>query len=191
MIVRHGHILDEDFPDNAHTRLPDALINRERVKLCHQVTADIPVAPASVMFLGRQVLNTDAAPFFRQCIGRSQLEFIGPHAVEAALDQVAQEQCLDQGHEGGRGNMEARILFHAVEAGGNHGDLFHAGLFQGSADKRHIIARPAASAGLRHDQCQMVDVIPPGKNGFHHLAHHNDRRIAGVIVDKAQSHVHR
>ena len=69
--------------------------------------------------------------------------------------------------------------------------MTQARLVQGPADKGHIVAGPAAAAGLGHDESQLIGVVPAGENGLHQLPHRQDGGIAGVVIDVLQAHIHR
>ena len=62
-------------------------------------------------------------------------------------------------------------------------------LVQGTADKAHIVAGPAAAAGLGHSDGQMVRVIPAGEHRLHDLAYGGHGGEAGVIVHIFQPRV--
>ena len=62
-------------------------------------------------------------------------------------------------------------------------------LVQRTADEAHVVARPAAAAGLGHHHGQLVRVVFPGKHRVHDLPHHGDGGEAGVVVYEFQPHV--
>ena len=60
-------------------------------------------------------------------------------------------------------------------------------LLECPADKGHIVAGPAAAAGLGHHNGQTVRIVFAGKHRLHDLAHHRNGGEAGVIVDIFQA----
>ena len=62
-------------------------------------------------------------------------------------------------------------------------------LVQRPADEAHVVACPAAAAGLGHHHGQLVRVVFPGKHRVHDLPHHGDGGEAGVVVHEFQTHV--
>ena len=86
--------------------------------------------------------------------------------------------------------MEAGIALDTSQVQGDDRDLFHVGLFQGPADKTHIVGGAAAASGLGHDNRCFVKVVSAGEQCFHDLPHHQKGGVAGVIVDILQPHVH-
>ena len=62
-------------------------------------------------------------------------------------------------------------------------------LVQRPADEAHVVACPAATAGLGHHHGQLVRVVFPGKHRVHDLPHHGDGGKAGVVVHEFQTHV--
>ena len=85
--------------------------------------------------------------------------------------------------------MEAFVLFHAVGIQGNYRDVAHSSLFQSPADKGHIVAGPAAAAGLGHNNGKLPGIIFSGEHRLHDLSNHRDGGEAGIVVDKFQSHI--
>ena len=80
--------------------------------------------------------------------------------------------------------MEALVFLHAVGVERNHGDVAETRLFQGPANESHIVAGPAAAAGLGHHNGQVIGVIFAGEDGLHDLPHHRNGGEAGVVVDE-------
>ncbi len=62
-------------------------------------------------------------------------------------------------------------------------------LVQRPADEAHVVARPAAAAGLGHHHGQFIRVVFSGKHRVHDLPHHGDGGEAGVVVHEFQPHV--
>ena len=67
--------------------------------------------------------------------------------------------------------------------------MFKARFFERAADEGDVVARAAAAAGLRHDEGEVVGVVPAGGHGLHQLADRRDRGIAGVVVDVLEARV--
>ena len=63
-------------------------------------------------------------------------------------------------------------------------------LFQRQTDKGHIVGGTAAAAGLGHEDGQPIGVVLARKNGIHDLPDGNQRRVAGIVVDKLEAHIH-
>ena len=86
-------------------------------------------------------------------------------AVEIADDAAHEHVSVDHGLHGlgdqGSRQGEARVGLHAVGIDGDHRDLGHPCLFQGTADEADVVGGPAAAAGLGHDHCCVVQVVFP------------------------------
>ena len=86
--------------------------------------------------------------------------------------------------------MEAGIAFNTRKVQGDNWNLFHISLFQGTADKADIIGCPASASCLGHNNCGFIQVIFTGKESLHNLPYNQKGRVAGIIIDIFQSHIH-
>ena len=93
-------------------------------------------------------------------VGGAGHGLIGSCAVQAPHEKVAEGQLPQGGQQHGGGDAEALVLLHAVGVEGNDGDMAEARLVQSPADKGHIVAGPAAAAGLGHDEGQLIGIVP-------------------------------
>lgn len=175
VIVGKGHVLDEDLSDDADTGLLEGLVDGECVKGFDDALADLLEAVFALRI--RQGVNADILPLAVQRIGRAGLELVGPHAVQAAHEQVAVDDGVDGVHDHSRRELEARILFHAVGVQRDDRDVLQVRLIQRTADEGDVVAGPAAPAGLGHDDGQTVRVVAAGQNRLHDLTHHGDGRV--------------
>ena len=122
-------------------------------------------------------------------VGGTLLFFIGTHPVQAAHEQVAVDDTAKRGEQKAGGELEALVGLHAVGVQGDDRDMPQSRLVQRPADEAHVVARPAAAAGLGHHHGQLVRVVFPGKHRVHDLSHHGDGGKAGVVVHEFQTHV--
>ena len=104
---------------------------------------------------------TDLFPFFMQGVGRAGHLFIGPGGVQHTHEHVSVDHGLHGLGDQGSRQGEARVGLHAVGIDGDHRDLGHPCLFQGTADEADVVGGPAAAAGLGHDHCCVVQVVFP------------------------------
>lgn len=65
------------------------------------------------------------------------------------------------------------------------------GLLQRQTDKGHIVGGTASAAGLGHEDSELVGVILTREDSIHDLSDGDEGRIAGVVVDKLEAHIHR
>ena len=160
MVICQGHILDQDFSHNAHSWLAQVLMDGQRVKGFHNPVANLAVAETG--FGVYQRIHTNCLPFFVERIRGALSLFIGPYPIETAHEEIPIHNGMDRIYQKARGKTEALIFLHTVGIDRDHRDVSAARLLQGSADKRHIVAGPAAAAGLGHHNGQMVPVILTG-----------------------------
>ena len=187
MVVCQRHVLDENFADHAHPGLFQGLVNGEIVKIRHDLGAKGLIIPGAV---GTGELgDADIPPLGVERVGGAGGFLVRPHPVQAAHEQVAVNAALYQILDEAGRQMEALVFLHAVGIERNHGDVAETRLFQSPADEGHIVAGPAAAAGLGHDDGQMIQVILSGKHRLHDLAHHGDGGEAGIVIDVFQPRV--
>ena len=110
-------------------------------------------------------------------------QFVGTHAVDTFHHDIAHDDGRGRPGQGLETDLEAGILLQAGQVGGNDRNLLHTGLFQGPADKAHIVGSPAASACLGHDHGRLVQVVFAGIQRLHDLSDDEQGRIAGVVID--------
>ena len=96
-----------------------------------------------------------------QGVGRAGHLFIGPGGVQHTHEHVSVDHGLHGLGDQGSRQGEARVGLHAVGIDGDHRDLGHPCLFQGTADEADVVGGPAAAAGLGHDHCCVVQVVFP------------------------------
>ena len=186
VIVRQGHILYEDFADDTDARFAQGLVDGEMVKTLNNLPAECSVA-LTAFTLERS--NTACPEFGMQRIRRAGNALIGTDSIQAAKKKVAEDDGFAGRKDHRRGKPEPFVLLHAVGVQGDNGDMRETGLVKGTANETHIVAGPAASTGLRHDDGEAVSVIVSGENGLHDLAHNRHGRKAGVVVNISESGV--
>ena len=187
VVVGQWHILDQDLSHNAHPGLAEGLVNGEGIKGLHDPPADLGIGQLALGV--RQRIDGDLLPLLVEGIGRAGGQLIGPDPVEAAHKQVAVDNGVDGIQNETWGELEALVFLHAVGIDGDHRDLGAPGLLQGPANEGHIVAGPAAAAGLGHDDGQVIQVVFPGEHRLHDLAHHGDGGEAGIVIDVFQPRV--
>ena len=122
-------------------------------------------------------------PFLMNGIDTAGFGFIRPHPVDAPHENITEFRGHCNPDQKAGIQMEAGVALNSRQIQGNDGNLFHAGLFQGSPDKTHIVGGPAPASCLGHDDGGFVQVIFSGQQRFHNLAYHQKGGIAGVIID--------
>ena len=125
-------------------------------------------------------------PPVRTGLGSTRLHLIGLRLVHQRHQQVAVEHRAGHRHQLLHADVEARVLLDALKAEGDHRNLGIARLGQGLAQKRYVIRRAAAAAGLEVDQRHLVGVVVAGLERVDELADHQNRRVAGVVVHVLQ-----
>ena len=82
MVVGKGHILDQNLAHHADPRLSQTFVNGEIVKGFHNLGAQLLIFP--VGFLAGQLRNASIPPLVVQGVGRTGLQLVGTHPVQAA-----------------------------------------------------------------------------------------------------------
>ena len=108
---------------------------------------------------GGQESGADLQPFGMDGFDAALFQFVGTHAVDTFHHDIAHDDGRGRPGQGLETDLEAGILLQAGQVGGNDRNLLHTGLFQGPADKAHIVGGPAASACLGHDHGRLVEVV--------------------------------
>ena len=187
VVIGQGHILDQDLADHAHPGLAEGLVNGQAVKSLDNTPANPAIGIGGVLI--HQRLNADFFPLPVQLLGRAGDLLIGPHPIQAAHEQVAIDQGVHRINGQPCRDLKARIFLHAVGIDGDHGDIWVARLLQGTADKGHIVAGPAAAAGLGHHDGQMIRIVFTGEHCLHDLPHHGNGGETGVVIDIFQPRI--
>ena len=187
MVVGEGHILDQNLAHHADSGLAQGFVNGKIVKGFHDAAANGLIRPLALA--ADQRIDGDFQPFLMKGVGGTLLFFIGTHPVQAAHEQVAVDHAPQGGEQKAGGELEALVGLHAVGVQGDDRDMAKPRLVQRTADEAHVVARPAAAAGLGHHYGQLVRVVFPGKHRVHDLPHHGDGGEAGVVVYEFQPHV--
>ena len=187
MIIGQGHILDQNLAHHADSGLAQSFVNGKRVKGFHNAAANRLIRPFALAVYKR--INGDFQPFPVQSVGGTLLFLVGTHPVQAAHEQVAVDHAPQRGEQKAGGELEALVGLHAVGVQGDDRDMPQSRLVQRPADEAHVVACPAAAAGLGHHHGQLVRVVFPGKHRVHDLPHHGDGGEAGVVVHEFQTHV--
>ena len=128
-------------------------------------------------------------PLLMQLLRRARNLFIGPNPVQTAHEEIPINQSVHRVNGKARRDLKTRVLFHAVGIYGNHGDMAIPRLLECPADKGHIVAGPAAAAGLGHHDGQMIRIVFTGEHCLHDLPHHGNGGEAGVVIDKFQPRI--
>lgn len=116
--------------------------------------------------------------------------FVGAHPVDAAHKDVSKYQAVDSTHRKSRRNFKSWVFLQTAQIDGDDRDVRAARFFEGTPDKSDIIAGSASAACLGNQHGDFVQVIFAGLNGLHNLSYHDQRRVAGVIIDILQADVH-
>ena len=182
-VIGKGHVFHEDFAHNPDPRPAHGFIDGKMVKALDNLAAERGIGLAA---LAGERGDAALPKLGVQGVGGAGRAFIGADPVQAAQEEVPEDDGFAEGENQGRGEAEALVLFHAVGVERDDGNVREAGLVQGAADEADIIAGPAAAAGLGHDDGEAVGVILAGEHGLHDLAHHRDGGEAGVVVDVAE-----
>ena len=124
-----------------------------------------------------------------QGVGAAGGALIGTDPVQAAHEQVPIYQGPGGVQDQGYRKPEARGSFHAVGVEGDDRNVRQPRLIQSPADEAHVVAGPAAAAGLGHEDGQVIGVILPGGNGAHDLPHHGDGGKQASLLTKFEPHV--
>ncbi len=85
--------------------------------------------------------------------------------------------------------MQTWVFLHSVGIQRDHRDVGQPRLVQRPADEGNIVAGSAASAGLGHDDAQLVGVVFAGEHRLHDLPYPGDGGEAGVVVHIFQPHI--
>ena len=118
-------------------------------------------------------------------------QLVGPHPVDAAHHNVAEDDRVSGAGDQLEVQLKARIVFEARHIRADDLDLLHAGFPEGAADKADVVGSAAAAACLRHNDRGPVQVVFAGAECLHDLSHDKEGRVAGVIVDIFEAVVHR
>ena len=159
VVVGKGHVLHQNFSHDAHTGLAETLVQRQGVEIRHDAPADAAVGIAGLFAHG--VGNGDTPPLGVEGVGGAGDGLIGPRAVQAPHEKIAEGQLPQGGQQHGGRDAEALVLLHAVGVQGDNRDVAQPRLVQRPADEGHIVAGAAAAAGLGHDEGQPVGIVPP------------------------------
>ena len=130
-------------------------------------------------------------PFLVDSFDTAGFLFIRAHTVYTAHENITKYGSIGSTHQHFQIQVEAGVAFDAGHVQGNNRNLWHTGLFQGTADKAYIVGSTAASACLGHDDSNLVDIIFAGQKGIHDLAYYHKGRIAGIVVYIFQSNIYR
>ena len=188
MVVGKRHVFHQNLAHDAHTGLFQILMDGQLIKVRNNVPANLPVLFCTVF--GSQCFDTLCSPMAVKSIGRARNLFVGAYPVYASHQQITVDNSLQHFCQKTAGNFEALIFLHAVCVQGNDRDMGKTSLFQCSSDECHIVAGPAASASLGHNDCQLVGIVFPGQHCLHDLSHHGDGRETGIVIDEFQTHIH-
>ena len=187
MVVGERHVLDQNLAHHADSGLAQGFVNGEIVKSFHDAAANRLVRPFALAV--HQRIDGDFQPFLMKGVCGALLLLVGTYPVQAAHEQVAVDHAPQRGEQKAGGELEALVGLHAVGVQGDDRDMAKSRLVQRTADEAHVVARPAAAAGLGHHHGQFIRVEFPGKHCVHDLPHHGDGGKAGVVVHEFQTHV--
>ena len=187
MVIGQGHVFDQNLAHHADSGLAQGFVNGKIVKGFHDAAANGLIRPLALA--ADQRIDGDFQPFLMKGVGGTLLLLVGTHPVQAAHEQVAVDHAPQGGEQKTGGELEALVGLHAVGVQGDDWDMAKPRLVQRTADEAHVVARPAAAAGLGHHHGELVRVVFPGKHRVHDLPHHGDGGEAGVVVYEFQPHV--
>ncbi len=182
MVVGCVGVFHEDLAYDADAGLFEVLMNRKRIKIADDLTGEL-LHLAEREALGiHQEIRAFPGPFLIHRHDRALFRLIGAHAVDALHQNIAEDYGEGEAGDQRERDLKAGVPFQTGEVGGNHRDLFHAGLLERSADEADVVGCAAAAAGLRHDDSGFVQVIFAGGECLHDLAYHEEGRVARVVV---------
>ena len=188
IIVGSRRVFDQDLAHNTDAGLA-LLTDRDRVKVPDHLNGQaLDLGQIQTVCLSQKVC-ADLHPLHMLGFDHALFQLIGAHAVDAAHHDIAKDNGI-----GGTGDqlqveLESGIFLEAGHVDRDDRDLSHACLCQGAADKADVIGRTAAAAGLGHQNSCPVKIVFAGIKSFHDLAHDEEGRIAGVIVDIFEAEV--
>ena len=189
VVVGRRRVFDQDLAHDAYPGLP-LLIDGDPVEFADHFPAEtIDHGNVDAPHFDQEA-GASLQPFLMDSFHGALVLFVGPHAVDAFHHDVAEDQAHRTAGEGLEADLEAGVFLQAGQIGRDDRDLFQACLGQGPADEAHIVGGSAAAAGLGHEDSHLVQVIFARIQGFHDLSHHEEGRIAGVVVDVFQTVIH-
>ena len=97
--------------------------------------------------------------------------------IEDAADQLANQR---------KRELKAAVLFQTRKVQRGHRNLGVTGLHQRLAQQMDVVGGPAAAARLGDEQRGVIHVVAPGLQGVDKLPDHQQRGVAGVVVDVFQ-----
>ena len=180
MIVGCRQKLHQDFAYDTHPRL-FLICDGDSVKFPDQLTADLPEFPVGRMAPGHK-LFADILPLGMELVGGTFHLLIGTHPVDTAHEQITEHSGIETADHQLRSDLKAWILFKTAQVDADDRNLLHACFLQGTADEADIVAGTASAAGLGDQDGCFVQVVTAGQEGVHDLSHHNQGRIAGIVV---------
>ena len=187
MIVGVRKELYKNLTDNADTRTP-LISNRKGVKIPDDL---LYISPELTVACLLQRLDTALFPYFVQMVGGPLHLLVRADTVEHPHEQVAVDHGLQHTDQKRRGDLEALVLLNALHADTDDRDMPVPVLGKGSPDESDVVRGPAAAAGLGDDDGSLVQVVFAGSEGCHDLSHHDQGRVAGVVVNVLKTGIHR
>ena len=115
--------------------------------------------------------------------------FIGSGPIEAHLEGIAIDYCLDESDAKACGEFEARLGFEALGIQGNDRNLGESCFVQCFMDESDVVGSSAHAAGLAHHEGCLVQVIHARFQGPEEGTDGNDGGIAGIIIDAGKAFV--
>ena len=129
-----------------------------------------------------QGFDTAFFPYIMKAVGRTFHLLIRSYPVETAHEKVTIDNCLEQTVNQGNRPFKAFILLDTLHTQTDNRDMPIAVFGQAAPDKSDVIGSTAASAGLGNDDGCLIQVLFTGGKSSHNLSHHDQGRVACVIV---------
>ena len=156
MIVGRIGILDQNFSDNADSWLFQIFVNRNLIKLTDHLAGDFLDLMKREALGVHQEFRAFLRPFLIHGFHGSLFQLIGAHPVDTFHQHIPENGRKGKSGDERKCDFEAGISLETGQVRGDHGDLFHAGLFQSTADEADVVGGTAAAARLGHDDCSAV-----------------------------------
>ena len=185
MVVRQRRIFYVDLADNAYLDLElfapwdggEVLQNLSIDLLCGKILAALE--QFRQLFL----------PGIQHLLGLALVQLIGTTLVEQGHEHIGIQHGVHHLDAQRRRQLQTGVFFQSGEVQRDHrhvGELFRHAL----PEQVDIVGRTASAAGLGDEQRRMVYVILAAFQRLHKLSHHQQRRIAGVVMYVFQSLFH-
>ena len=186
-VVAEGRELDIDLTDDADELLfPRPVETNLAENVENELEQMLDLAVAYDALAGKAFCNGVHADL-DGLVGRTGDDLIGAALVRDHHDKVADEQGVGDLHEHGLGQLEAGVALKAGKVQRNNRNEAVAVLFERLAKQVDIVGCPAAAAGLRQDERDLMHIVPAGLDGVHQLTDDEQCGVTGVVMYVAQA----